>query len=212
MSKWYIYDGSGLFTGKSIDCPGDHLDANVPDGCGCTMDAVDPLSQRVDMATGLVVGYQPPAPSDDHQWDESTKRWLYVTPLALLKSLAIAKTFADVDAVVKDAVGNRTKEYELAEAASRVFAAAGYVGEVSKLVTSYALSNATLQEQTNEWAAQNIIARAMAFEWATEEMRDQRMTHGVAMQTATTSEALAGAVSSWSAFITGLRAQLGLSN
>lgn len=35
----------------------------------------DSLSQRVDIATGLVLDYQPPAPSADHEWNAITKRW-----------------------------------------------------------------------------------------------------------------------------------------
>jgi hypothetical protein len=35
----------------------------------------DYQSQRVDLATGAVVDYQPPQPSPDHEWNASTKRW-----------------------------------------------------------------------------------------------------------------------------------------
>lgn len=136
--------------------------------------------------------------------------WEETAVLADIKAAATAKTFADVDAVIWDAVGNRTREYELAEQAARAFAAAGYQGEVSRLVTAYALNNPTMQEQSNEWAAQNIIARASAFDWATEEMRDKRMYYGVRMQSAATHTELAAAVSGWDDFIAGLRAQLGL--
>lgn len=35
----------------------------------------DHESQRVDLSTGKVVGYQPPQPSPDHEWNAETKRW-----------------------------------------------------------------------------------------------------------------------------------------
>ena len=35
----------------------------------------DPLSKRVDVATGEIVDYQPPHPSEQHEWDATTKRW-----------------------------------------------------------------------------------------------------------------------------------------
>jgi hypothetical protein len=35
----------------------------------------DPLCKKVDLATGKVVDYQPPQPSDDHEWNADTKRW-----------------------------------------------------------------------------------------------------------------------------------------
>lgn len=143
-------------------------------------------------------------------WIDNAFEWIETAPLADRKAASIAKTFTDVDAVIWDAVGNRTREYELSEQAARAFAAAGYEGPVSRLVSAYAINNPTLQVQTNEWAAQNIIARANAFDWATEEMRDQRMAHGVRMQSAETSAELATAVTAWLAFIAGLRAQLGL--
>lgn len=35
----------------------------------------DYQSQRVDIATGELIDYQPPAPSADHEWNAETKRW-----------------------------------------------------------------------------------------------------------------------------------------
>jgi hypothetical protein len=49
----------------------------------------DGLCQRVDVQTGEVVDYQPPRPSPNHDWDEQTKRWIYV------------KTDADIAAEVR---------------------------------------------------------------------------------------------------------------
>ncbi len=79
MTEYHIYSMSdGLFTGSSISCSQSHLDANVPDGCSCLPGAIDYLSQRVDLATGLVIDYQPPQPSINHVWNTEKKRWLYV--------------------------------------------------------------------------------------------------------------------------------------
>jgi hypothetical protein len=41
----------------------------------------DHLSQRVDLATGELVDYQPPAPSADHEWDAESKRWQLNGPI-----------------------------------------------------------------------------------------------------------------------------------
>jgi hypothetical protein len=51
--------------------------ANTPAGhkaysCG---EAIDVLSQRMDIATGNLIDYQPPQPTDDHEWNAQTKRW-----------------------------------------------------------------------------------------------------------------------------------------
>jgi hypothetical protein len=35
----------------------------------------DHLSQRVDLKTGKIIDYQPPAPSTDHAWNDVTKRY-----------------------------------------------------------------------------------------------------------------------------------------
>jgi hypothetical protein len=35
----------------------------------------DPLSKKVDIATGAIVDYQPPAPSSNHEWNADAKRW-----------------------------------------------------------------------------------------------------------------------------------------
>ncbi len=79
MTEYHIYSMTdGVFTGCSISCSQSHLDVNVPDGHSCLPGAIDYLSQRVDLATGLVIDYQPPQPSINHVWDAAKKRWLYV--------------------------------------------------------------------------------------------------------------------------------------
>ena len=51
------------------------LKANTPAGYVATPGCLDPLSQRMDVATGKIVDYQPPSPSIDHEWNATTKRW-----------------------------------------------------------------------------------------------------------------------------------------
>lgn len=92
MNTWSTYFlDTGLFTGFALGVPTDSLDANIHDECGCIIGVYDPLSQRVDVVTGLVVDYQPPRPSPDYAWDNECKRWLYV------------KTDADIAAEVRAA-------------------------------------------------------------------------------------------------------------
>jgi hypothetical protein len=83
MSTWSKYRlADGMFTGVTVSCRGDYLDANVEPECGCVIGEYDALSQRVDLITGLVIDYQPPQPSPDHAWDAESRRWLYVPTLA----------------------------------------------------------------------------------------------------------------------------------
>lgn len=127
-----------------------------------------------------------------------------------LITAAIAKTYIDVDRVYKDAIGRRATEYQEAEDAARAFAAAGYTGEVSEYVSDYAAHNVTGEAQTNQWAADQIIARADAFRTAQAAMRSQRFQRQSDMRAASTPEALAAAVAAWDGFIAALRGQLGL--
>lgn len=91
MSTWSKYSlADGRLTGVTVTCSGDYLDANVEADCGCVIGEYDALSQRVDLATGLVIDYQPPQPSPDHAWDAELRRWLYVPTLADHKAAKLA--------------------------------------------------------------------------------------------------------------------------
>ena len=76
----YYYDKvTGLFSGNSKSGPVDWLNKNIPDGFEAWTDHVNHLCQKVDIATGLLVDYQPPAPPDNplqtFVWDGNLKMW-----------------------------------------------------------------------------------------------------------------------------------------
>lgn len=123
---------------------------------------------------------------------------------------AIAVTYADVDAVYSDAVGQRGPEYTDAETDARAFVAAGYAGTPSPYVSDFAAHNPTGAVQSNQWAADNIIARADAFKSAKLAMRTTRFVRQAEMRAATSAADLDAAVAKWKGFIVGLRAALGL--
>ena len=83
MKQYSLYDsGTGLFVGRTFGTdladPATHaqaLAANTPPGHAAIEGHHDHLSRRVDLATGHVIDYQPPAPSPDHEWHAPTKRW-----------------------------------------------------------------------------------------------------------------------------------------
>jgi hypothetical protein len=127
-----------------------------------------------------------------------------------LKVAALARTYADVDAVTRAAVGDRAEEYRDAEVAARAFVASGYEGDVDESVSSYAQYNPTGQGQSNTWAAEQIIARADAFRAAQKTMRSRRFASQSEIRLADTPEALEAAVEAWSEFIAGIRAALGV--
>lgn len=83
MREYFIYDlSTGIFTGRSFSSNNNTNDAifvelNTPKNCGVFADVPDPLSQRVDLDTGLLVDYMPPAPSADHEWNGERRRWQF---------------------------------------------------------------------------------------------------------------------------------------
>lgn len=131
--------------------------------------------------------------------------------LADLQAVAIAKTYVDVDAVYDAAVGRRATEYEEAEAAARAYLAAdGEPAVVSEYITGHAQNNPTGQQQTNAWAARQIIERADAFRWAVLQMRSVRFARQADMRAASSAAELAVAVADWEEFLTWLRSTLDL--
>lgn len=62
MSAYTLADAStGLFVG-ALTCREDLVETNTPPGCVAVPGAHDPQSQRLDIETGEVVAYTPPAP------------------------------------------------------------------------------------------------------------------------------------------------------
>lgn len=81
MSTWSFFAAStGMLTGQRFTGPRDALEANTPAGCESVAGAFDYLSQRVDLESGEVVDWTPPAPADDElqtwSWDAARRRWI----------------------------------------------------------------------------------------------------------------------------------------
>lgn len=131
-------------------------------------------------------------------------------PLIDRTNAAIAKTYIDVDAVYEAAIGRRATEYADAESEARAYAAAGYTGVAGEYVAGFARRNPTGIVQTSQWAAQQIMGRADAFNNAALSMRTTRFDRQADMRAATTAAELATAVTAWNNFIATTRAQLGV--
>ena len=87
MTAVSYYDpATGLFSGASY--AGSEPELNGGAGEAWLPGRFDHLSQRVDLDTGEVIGYQPPAPPDDElrtwAWDETTKRWRSTPTIAAI--------------------------------------------------------------------------------------------------------------------------------
>lgn len=73
----FYHRETGIFNGRHLmvsdpamiplNTPADHI--------AIEGDHYDPLTQRVDIATGKVIDHLPPQPSADHEWSAISRRW-----------------------------------------------------------------------------------------------------------------------------------------
>lgn len=95
-SVWSFYSiSTGILTGGVFGGDVSQLAANTPAGCGAAPGDLDPQSQRINVITGQVIAYQPPAPADTASltwaWDAGAMRWVSTpTPAALLNAAKLA--------------------------------------------------------------------------------------------------------------------------
>lgn len=83
MKVCSLYDpATGHFTGEIVGGSPKQLAANMPPGLLAIEGRFDRLSQRVDLETGTVVDWQPPAPDGDHEWNPDSKRWVLKIEIA----------------------------------------------------------------------------------------------------------------------------------
>lgn len=139
-------------------------------------------------------------------WVEVTGSWPPAQVITLSQKItnAIAKTYADVDAVYALAVGNREPEYRDAEAEARAYQAAGYTGTVSPYISGWASSQTPTL--TNQQAADAIIAKADALAAAKIALRNTRFSTQAALRGAQTQAELDTIMAGWDAFVASVKA------
>lgn len=98
---------TGIFSGQIICACLDVISVNIPDGYSYVDGAHDHRRRRVDVATGNVVPYQPPAPADSplcvHRWCPEREEWIPEPTAAAIEADAMAeraRRLADTDWVV----------------------------------------------------------------------------------------------------------------
>lgn len=76
----FFHPASGLFADRQFRGPQWALEANTPDGLQAIPGVFDPQRQRVDLASGEVVEWQPPAPADTEfttwSWHVESRAWV----------------------------------------------------------------------------------------------------------------------------------------
>lgn len=97
--RWYFYDlATGRLTGRTLSGLAELLQANTPAGQGAVQvppgTVLDARNRRVNLATGQVEPWQPPAPPDTElttwAWDDATERWV-AEPTAAAEQQRIAQ-------------------------------------------------------------------------------------------------------------------------
>lgn len=78
---WSFYEtATGAFNGRGFSGLLSELPENTPDGCSAILGTYDSKSRRVNVASGQVEAWKPPAPPIDHlktwAWDALSERWV----------------------------------------------------------------------------------------------------------------------------------------
>lgn len=108
MGRWVFYDATnGTLTGRSFTGPAELVAINTPPGCA-PLELADDVTvpsahnRRVDLRSGRLVAWQPPAPPDDAlrtwAWDAQAERWLSVPTLQARKAQASAAVLTELRA------------------------------------------------------------------------------------------------------------------
>jgi hypothetical protein len=72
----FYHKDTGIFIGNQMILSDDSMvKANTPPDHIAIDGHHDHMRKRVNVETGEVIDYQPPPPSAEHVWDESTKTW-----------------------------------------------------------------------------------------------------------------------------------------
>lgn len=76
---WTLYDiKTGLITGTIMATNSERLMHDLSPEIGCVMGEFDGRNKKVNLQTGEIEDYIPPAPSPNHVWDTETLSWFYV--------------------------------------------------------------------------------------------------------------------------------------
>lgn len=131
----------------------------------------------------------------------------FPTPsLAAYQKSARSRIDSDVDAVYFAVIGDRTTEYQQANNDATAFKNAGYLGTVPASVQCWA----TAKGWTAQQAADDILTTASNWLGAQQSMRANRLARKQDVTASTTLAGVDAAVSAWSTYIAGMRANLGL--
>lgn len=126
--------------------------------------------------------------------------------VADVKAELIARIDADVDAIYAAVIGNRSDEYNAANADATAYKAAGYTGAIPASVQSWAAAKAWTATQ----AADDILTAAAHLTALRDTIRAQRLAKKEAARTAANQAALDTVAAQWATALATIREAAGL--
>jgi hypothetical protein len=93
----FYHRETGIFNGRHLMVSDPALIPlnTPPEHIAIEGDHYDPLTQRVDVATGTVIDHIPPQPSADHEWNSISRRW-QLSPAVTAKQKARESALARI--------------------------------------------------------------------------------------------------------------------
>lgn len=126
--------------------------------------------------------------------------------LADSKAAALVEIDTINDDIVTLAIGRRDTEYLMAEKQAQAYIDAGYVGDTYPYVHSWA----TAKNETEQWAADDIIKTANTWRAVQSDVREKRLVHKESIRNAATIDEVAVIMQSWYAYVEIVKTQLGI--
>ena len=105
------------------------------------------------------------------------------------------------DDVITAVIGRRDTEYLQAEKQAQEFIDAGYTGNTHPYVSSWAIA----KNETDEWAADNIIETATAWREVQSDLRAKRLLHKENVRNSATQQDIDTVMGSWKMYINTLK-------
>ncbi len=122
------------------------------------------------------------------------------------KAVALVEIDQINDYIVTLAIGRRDTEYLMAEKQAQAYIDAGYTGDTYPYVHSWAIAKG----ETEQWAADDIIATANTWRTVQSDVREKRLVHKENIRNAATIEEFAVIMQSWYAYVEIVKTQLGI--
>jgi hypothetical protein len=166
---------------------------------------IEVSDDRLDVLPGLIEGTGA-AIGDTWDGQQFLKPPPQVPDLAAAKSALVLGIDANVDAIYRAVVGDRSDEYQAAREQALTYQQGGYTGTAPACVASWAQAKGWSAQQ----AADDILATATAWETLRDNIRAARLLAKELARTASDASALQTVATDWASTLAQLRVAAGL--